>query len=177
MVSDDGLLEWCLPEARAVVPLDDRFTVGKRLSKKLESGAFRVTFNQAFPEVVQACAEPRPGSKRVWITPTVARAYVRLHELGHAHSVEIWRDDKLVGGEYGVAIGGFYSGESMFTREDYAGRVAMVHLVRRLQERGFELLDSQYMNPTAREFGAIELNRGEYLQKLKSAVQQPVTFH
>lgn len=176
MISKDGILEWRSPEPRAIVPLDDRFTIGKRLSKKLDSGIFQATFNRSFRDVVHACAEPRPGSPRVWITPEVCHAYVRLHELGHAHSVEIWRGNQLVGGEYGVAIGGFYSGESMFTREDYAGRVAMVHLVRRLRERGFTLLDSQYMNPTAREFGAVEVDRHEYARLLAGALSCEASF-
>lgn len=171
-----GFIEWRAPDRRAVIPLDDRFVIGKRLGKKLDSGAFRVTFDTAFADVIEACAEPTARRGTPWLSGELARAYRILHEHGYAHSVEVWNGDHLVGGEYGVAIGGFYSGESAFTREDYAGRVAMVHLVERLRERGFLLLDSQVMNSMAREFGAYELPRNEYEECLADAISRNVSF-
>jgi leucyl/phenylalanyl-tRNA--protein transferase len=171
-----GFLYWSNPERRAIIPLDDRFQVGKRLKKKIESHFFEVTFDKAFPEVIKACASPLPGRSTTWISPEVIESFIRLHELGHAHSVEVWRDGRLVGGEYGIAIGGFYSGESMFHYEDYASRVAMVHLVERLRERGFVLLDSQEMNQTIREFGAMEVERVEYHRLLADALSRDVRF-
>lgn len=176
MMGRFGFLEWQAPEKRALIPLDDRFQIGKRLNKKIEGHIFDVTFDRAFPDVIRNCAETRAARGDVWLTPELIEAYIRLHELGFAHSVEVWHDGKLVGGEYGVAIGGFYSGESMFHCEDYASRVAMVYLVERLRERGFTLLDSQYMNATAREFGAFEVGRGEYRQILADALSRQVTF-
>lgn len=176
MASALGFIEWCAPDRRAVIPLDDRFAVGKRLRKKLNSGAFRVTFDTAFPDVLQACAEPTAKRGTPWLSPELASAYLALHERGFAHSVEVWNGDDLVGGEYGVAIGGFYSGESAFTREDYASRVAMVHLVERLRERGFVLFDSQVMNSMAREFGAYELASDEYGECLANAISRNVSF-
>jgi leucyl/phenylalanyl-tRNA--protein transferase len=176
MTGEYGFVEWRAPDRRAVIPLDDRFRIGKRLQKKLDSGTFRVSFDTAFAEVLQACAEPTARRGDAWLSPELARAYLRLHEQGHAHSVEVWNGDRLVGGEYGVAIGGFYSGESAFTREDYASRVAMVHLVGRLRDRGFLLIDSQVMNPLAREFGAFELSRDEYAGHLAEALARNVSF-
>lgn len=176
MTGDLGFIEWRSPSSRAVIPLDERFRIGKRLRKKLDSGVFHVTFDTAFPAVLQGCAEPTAKRGDTWLSPELANAYLRLHEQGYAHSVEVWHGEQLVGGEYGVAIGGFYSGESAFTRADYAGRVAVAHLVERLRERGFRLLDSQVMNPMAREFGAIELARDEYAGLLKEALSQDVHF-
>jgi leucyl/phenylalanyl-tRNA--protein transferase len=171
-----GLLVWHCPPQRALIPLDERFRIGKRLQRHLDRETYRVTFDQAFEGVIRACAEPRGPTAPVWITPEMVRAYLALFRLGHAHSVEVWAGSELVGGEYGVAIGGFYSGESMFTRADYAGRVALVHLVNRLRRQGFTLLDTQYLNPTAREFGAFELPRDDYLRQLAQAVDRPVRF-
>jgi leucyl/phenylalanyl-tRNA--protein transferase len=171
-----GLLRWHNPEKRAIVPLDDRFHIGKRLKKKIESHVFEVTFDQAFCEVIKECARRKTGRESTWISQEIIEAFIRLHELGHAHSVEVWHEGKLVGGEYGIAIGGLYSGESMFHSEDYASRVALAYLVERLRARGFVLLDSQYINPTAIEFGAFEVERDEYTKLLAGALAQDVSF-
>ena len=176
MTSKFGLVAWHSPERRAIIPLDDRFQVGKRLRKRIDSHVFEVTFDTAFSAVLEACAEARPERGDAWLSPELAAAYLQLHRLGHAHSVEVWHDGRLVGGEYGVAIDGFYSGESAFTREDYAGRVAMVFLVKRLRERGFTLLDSQYMSPLAREFGGFEVDRDEYNRLLAEALGKKADF-
>lgn len=176
LMGPDGLLAWHSPPTRALIPLDERFRIGRRLQRHLDRPTYRVSFDQAFEQVIRACAAPRHAGGPVWITPPVVDAYLQLHRQGHAHSVEVWLGDDLVGGEYGVALGGFYSGESMFTRADYAGRVAMVHLVQRLRERGFVLLDTQYLNPTATEFGGYELPREAYLRLLADALARPVRF-
>lgn len=176
LMDPDGLLAWHGPPTRALIPLDARFRIGRRLQRHLDRPTYRVSFDQAFEAVIRACAAPRREGGPVWITPTVVDAYLALHRQGHAHSVEVWLGDELVGGEYGVAIGGFYSGESMFTRADYAGRVAMVHLVQRLRERGFVLLDTQYLNATAQEFGGYEVPREDYLRLLADALARPARF-
>lgn len=167
---------WQDPAVRAVIPLDERFRVGKRLRKKIESGHFTVTFDRAFRRVIEACAELRPGREVLWLSPELIDAYTRLHRCGYAHSVEVWREGRLVGGEYGVAIGGLYSGESMFTREDYAGRVALACLAHRLRDRGFALLDTQQMSEVAREFGAFTIGRAEYGRLLADALARDVRF-
>lgn len=171
-----GLIQWQDPEIRAVIPLDDRFRVGKRLTKKISSGYFTVTFDQAFEQVIEGCAEPRPGREDTWLSRDLINAYMGLYKSGYAHSVEVWREGQLVGGEYGVAVGGYYSGESMFTREDYASRVALVALVERLRERGFRLLDAQEMSPLTQEFGGYEVPREEFKSLHAEAVANDVVF-
>jgi leucyl/phenylalanyl-tRNA---protein transferase len=176
MTTEFGFLRWHNPEQRAIVPLDERFHMGKRLTKKIESHTFEVTFDCAFSKVIRECARTKPGRDSTWISHEIIDSSIRLHELGYAHSVEVWHEGKLVGGEYGIAIGGLYSGESMFNCEDYASRVAMVYLVNHLRERGFVLLDSQIINATAREFGAFEVERDEYMKLLADALSRDVSF-
>lgn len=168
--------EWQSPAKRGIVPLDERFHYGKRLHKIIENHTFEVTYDQDFANVIKCCAEPRGKSSEPWLSPDLVYAYTQLHKLGYAHSVEVWHDGKLVGGEYGVAIGGYYSGESMFHREDHASRVAMVYLVEHLREKGFTLLDVQYLNPTSIEFGGYEVEHEEYLQILNRALSLDVKF-
>ena len=154
---------WFQPDPRALIPLDDRFHVPRRLARTIRQGRFRLTCNQAFPEVMKGCAEGRP----VWITERVIRAYCQLHELGHAHSLEVWRDERLVGGIYGVQVGGAFMGESMFHREKDASKIALVALVERLRERRFSILEVQYLTPHLRRFGAVEIPLDEYLDRLE----------
>ncbi|MCC7118264.1 MAG: leucyl/phenylalanyl-tRNA--protein transferase [Anaerolineales bacterium] len=175
MVNRFGFISWKRPQVRALIPLDERFHIGKRLTKKLEAQIFEVTFDQAFADVIHNCARPSTHARDVWLTPELIEAYIRLHKLGHAHSVEVWHDGKLVGGEYGLAIGGFYAGESMFHYEDYASRVALVHLVNRLRAKGFTLLDTQYLNATSREFGGYEIELAEYNALLAAALARAET--
>jgi leucyl/phenylalanyl-tRNA--protein transferase len=178
MTARFGIVKWRDPEQRAIIPLDERFRIGKRLAKKLASGYFEVTFDRAFRDVVEACAQPRPGhgSSWSWLSRDLIEAYLALHRLGYAHSAEVWHEGRLVGGEYGVAIGGLYSGESMFTREDSAGRVALAHVVERLRAHGFVLLDTQYLTSVTCEFGAYEVERSEYHTLLADALARDVTF-
>ena len=165
---DRSVLAWWSPEPRAILPLD-QLRVSRSLRRSCRD--FEVRVDTAFAEVVAACADPsRAGS---WITGEIASAYVRLHELGWAHSVEAWAGDKLAGGLYGVAIGGLFAGESMFHEARDASKVALVHLVERLQSGGATLLDVQWATPHLRSLGVIEIPRAQYLRLLAGAVEQP----
>ncbi len=163
---------WWSPDPRAVFELDGPH-VSRRLARTLRSGRFTVTVDRAFGAVVRGCADREEGT---WITPDMIEAYARLHALGHAHSVEAWHHDQLAGGIYGVAVGGLFAGESMFTAVRDGSKVALVHLVERLRERGFTLFDIQYLTPHTRRLGAVEVPRREYLARLRQAVKLPVTF-
>ena len=168
-------ITWWSPEPRGVMPLKE-FHIATSLKKFLQQCPYEVTVNQAFRDVMSACAAP--GTKRggVWISPEFIAAYTRLHERGHAHSVECWLDGRLVGGIYGVSVGGFFAGESMFHRADNASKVALVKLVERLRERGFALFDIQMVTPATKPFGAREISRQEYLSQLAKAVEMRCTF-
>jgi leucyl/phenylalanyl-tRNA--protein transferase len=164
---------WWSPEPRAVFELD-RLHVSRRLRRTLRSGRFSVTVNRNFAAVIRACAD-RPG-QGTWITADMIEAYERLHRLGHAHSVEAWQGDVLAGGVYGVAIGGLFAGESMFTRARDGSKVALVALAERLRQRGFVLFDIQFVTDHTKRLGAVEIPRDEYLTRLRKAVECPVTF-
>jgi leucyl/phenylalanyl-tRNA--protein transferase len=162
-------ITWWSPDPRAIFELD-RFHVPRSLAKLVRKGVFQITINKAFQQVIEGCAEPRPGREDTWITPQFIEAYTQLHKAGHAHSVECWQDGRLVGGIYGVAIGGFFAGESMFHRVPNASKVALHALVEHLRLRHFELFDIQMVTPVTRLLGAIEIPRTEYLQRLRKAV-------
>ena len=168
-------ITWWSPDPRGVMPLDE-FHVSSSLAKFIRRCPYKVAMNKAFREVMTACAAPGPKRDGFWISPEFIAAYTRLHELGHAHSVECWHDGKLVGGIYGVAVGGLFAGESMFHREDNASKVALVKLVERLREQGFVLFDIQMVTSATRPFGAMEISRGEYLNLLTKAVGLRCTF-
>jgi leucyl/phenylalanyl-tRNA---protein transferase len=164
---------WWSPDPRGVFDLD-RFHVPRRLARTIRSGRFTVTVNRDFAAVIRACAvRPAEGT---WITPEMIEAYERLHRLGHAHSVEAWCGDVLGGGVYGVAIGGLFAGESMFTRVRDGSKVALAALVERLRERGYGLFDTQFVTEHTRRFGAVEIPRAEYLARLRAALRLDVTF-
>ena len=164
---------WWSPEPRGVFELD-RFHIGRTLARVLRQGRFEVTFDRAFREVITACATVRrPGG---WISPEFIAAYTALQEAGHAHSVECWLGGKLVGGVYGVSVGGLFAGDSMFHRADDASKVALAHLVGRLRERGFGLFDTQMVTPATRQLGAVEIPRAAYLCRLAEAVTRDVRF-
>lgn len=166
---------WWSPNPRAIFELDG-FHVSHSLSRVLRHGEFQITFDQAFGAVMEGCAAPGPGRRTTWITPEFLEAYQSLHVHGHAHSVECWRAGELVGGVYGVAIGGFFAGESMFHRASNASKVALYHLVTRLRERQFELLDIQMLTPITTQLGGITIPRNDYLLRLAQATAQPRTF-
>lgn len=176
LIARFGRLTWNDPEVRAILPLDERFHVSSNVRKLVRSGKFEVSFDRAFPQVIAACAAPAPGRETTWISPDILRAYIKLHERGSAHSVEVWREGALVGGGYGLTIGGFFSGESMFSRESGASKVALVHLVERLRAGGFVLQDAQQASNFSRPFGVIEITRDEYKQLLSQALEVQASF-
>lgn len=164
------------PERRGVIPLD-RFHVSKRLARTVRADVFEVRVDTAFRDVVQACAESKPGRTETWINHPIERLYVGLHDQGFAHSVECWQGGVLVGGLYGVALKGAFFGESMFSRARDASKVALVHLVARLIAGGFRLLDAQFMTEHLAQFGAEEIPRREYLKRLDRALAVDGDFY
>ncbi len=166
-----GRIRWYSPDPRAVIPLES-FHVPRSLRRTIRRGLFDVRVNTAFRAVIRACAE-RPET---WISDEIVRAYEALHALGLAHSVETWQGERLVGGLYGVALGGAFFGESMFSRVTDASKVALVALVERLRARGFTLLDTQFLTPHLARFGAVEIPRGEYLRRLAAALRLECRF-
>lgn len=162
-------LYWVSPEQRGIIPLDT-FRVPRRLARTVRSDRFRVTSDICFVDVMKACAAPAPDRDQSWINDEILRLYTALHASGHAHSIECWRDDRLVGGLYGVSLGAAFFGESMFSRERDASKVALVHLVARLIEGGYELLDTQFITSHLAQFGTIEIPRTEYLRRLDKAL-------
>ncbi len=172
----DTPMAWWSPDPRAIIELD-RFHVSRRLRRTCDSGRFTLTLDRDFPGVIRGCATAgnRPGN--TWLTRRMIAAYTRLHRLGHAHSVEAWHGEKLAGGTYGVAIGGFFAAESMFYSLRDASKVALVHLVEHLKKRGFVLLDIQQLTPHTAHFGAVEIPRREYLARLAEAIDKPVHFN
>jgi len=169
------ILAWFSPDPRAILELDC-LHVSRRLRRRLNSGRFQVTFDSDFPRVIEACAGPRKPDDGTWITPHLADAYVELHRLGIAHSVEVWQGGQLAGGLYGLALGGFFAGESMFHRVRDASKVALVHMVRHLQSCGFVMFDVQQASPHLVRMGATEIPRHEFLARLKKALELPVSF-
>jgi len=163
------------PARRGVLPLDD-FRISRRLARTVRSDRFRVTVDGAFPSVVAACAAPRAGRMETWINEPIQRLSEALHERKLAHSVEAWREDRLAGGLYGIAIGAAFFGESMFSVERDASKVALVHLVARLRAGGFRLLDTQFMTDHLAGFGAREISRADYIQRLASALETAADF-
>ena len=171
MAMSDSSIEWFSPDPRAILPLE-RFHVPHGLRRVADKNIFEVKMDQRFGEVIRACAK----RKDTWINREIIESYEHLHELGHAHSVETWQTGKLVGGLYGVAIGGAFFGESMFHRKTDASKVALVALVQHLQAQKFVLLDTQWVTPHLVQFGAIEIPRSQYIRLLKGAVDLPRTF-
>jgi len=164
---------WWSPDPRAIFELD-HLHFSRRFLRTLRSGCFTCTVDQAFSTVIRGCADRAEGT---WILPDMIAAYERLHQLGLAHSIEVWRDGSLAGGLYGVAMAGFFAGESMFTRGRDGSKVALAYLVERLRERGFLLFDTQFLTPHTARLGAIEIPRSEYLTRLEIALaQRSVTF-
>lgn len=172
MADADGDIAWFSPDPRCIFPLD-AFHVPRSLRQTIRRGTFETRINTAFNTVLAACADRREGT---WIDAQIADVYGTLHRQGWAHSVESWHAGELAGGLYGVAIGGAFFGESMFTRVTDASKVALVALVERLRTRGFTLLDTQWQTPHLSRFGAVGIRRGEYLRQLKAAVALDVRF-
>jgi leucyl/phenylalanyl-tRNA--protein transferase len=168
-------ITWWSPDPRAIFELD-QFHVSRSLATLIRKGIFQITIDRAFREVMKGCAASGPGRRTTWITPEFLAAYTELHEQGHAHSLECWQDHKLVGGIYGVAIGGFFAGESMFHRVSNASKVALYHLIEHLRQWNFILFDIQMLTPITTTLGAVQIPRTDYLKRLALAVGKPASF-
>jgi leucyl/phenylalanyl-tRNA---protein transferase len=169
------LIAWLAPDPRGVLEFDS-LHISRRVVRRLRRGEFQFTLNQAFASVIEGCAAPRGHDEDCWLTLAMQNAYLTLHELGHAHSVEVWRDGQLVGGLFGVAIGGLFAAESMFHRATDASKAAVAILVAHLKRRGYALLDVQWTNAHTRRLGAIDIPRPEYAARLAVAIGKSVAF-
>ena len=172
-------IEWFSPDPRAILPLESLHVPGS-LDREVRRGRFEIRADTAFEAVMRACAEPRRGDDLSWIDRRMIKTYVELHRIGHAHSLEGWRGGRLVGGLYGVHIGGAFFGESMFVRPECGGtnasKICLVHLVRWLRHRGFGLLDTQFTTGHLQQFGCREVPRPQYLHMLAAALDRDVSW-
>jgi leucyl/phenylalanyl-tRNA--protein transferase len=173
---DDPQLYWIDPERRGVLPLD-KFHLPKRLKRTVRSRRFEVRIDTSFRETMLGCAETGAAREGTWINDRIVDLYVDLFERGHAHSVECWREGKLVGGLYGVSLGAAFFGESMFSRETDASKVALVHLVARLIVGGYRLLDTQFVTEHLKQFGTVEISRDSYRARLHEATAMRADFY
>ncbi|WP_442579156.1 leucyl/phenylalanyl-tRNA--protein transferase [Mesorhizobium sp. ASY16-5R] len=174
--ADDPEVFWVRPEARGIIPLN-AFHVSKSLRKVVRQGLFDIRIDADFAGVIDACAEEREGRNSTWINAPIREAYIELNRIGHAHSVEAWREGRLVGGLYGVTLGRAFFGESMFSRETDASKVCLVRLVERLRERKFVLLDTQFTTEHLKRFGAVDVPRRKYEMLLAEALESTATFY
>lgn len=172
---DEPVLGWFSPDPRCIFEFD-RFHVSRRLQQTCRSERFRITSDRAFESVMRNCATASGRGGETWITPDMIDAFADFHRLGFAHSVEAWSEDRLVGGVYGVAIQGLFAAESMFFLERDASKVALVALVEHLKRQGFLLMDIQVVTEHTARFGAVEIDRAEYLRRLDIALQQDIEF-
>jgi leucyl/phenylalanyl-tRNA--protein transferase len=177
MADEEGVISWYSPDPRGIMPLDT-FHVPSRLQRVVRKGTVQVEIDTAFEEVMRSCAvaEREPDETGTWISEEIIESYCALHAQGFAHSVEVRQEGALVGGLYGVALGGAFFGESMFHRATDASKVALVALVDRLRSRGFILLDTQWVTAHLEQFGAIEIPRPEYLRLLEESLKLDVSF-
>jgi leucyl/phenylalanyl-tRNA--protein transferase len=165
MAMEDDSIQWFSPDPRAILPLED-FHVPHALRRLVRRKVFETTIDDAFSKVIEACAQ----REDTWINLEIIESYTRLHEIGCAHSLEVWKEGKLAGGLYGVAVGGAFFGESMFHHVTDASKIALVALVEHLRTRKFSLLDTQWLTPHLQQFGGIEISRNDYLRLLRRAV-------
>jgi len=172
---EDPTLYWIEPKMRGVLPLD-RFHLPRRLARTVRSDIFEIRTDTDFDAVIAACAAPRTGRRNTWINAPIRSLYGELFRLGHVHTVEAWREGRMVGGLYGVRIGAAFFGESMFSDERDASKVALVHLVARLKRGGFQLLDTQFLTEHLTQFGTIEIPRDDYVKLLDAAVRGEAKF-
>lgn len=173
---DDPSIFWVDPKLRGIIPLET-FHVSRRLQKTIRQNVFEVRCNTAFEDVIAGCAESSKGREDTWINDEIIGVYTELHQLGFVHSVECWQDEKLVGGIYGIALGGGFFGESMFSRVRDASKVALVHLVARLKLGKFVLFDTQFVTDHLKQFGAIEIPARDYITRLDKALEVQATFY
>ena len=172
MADEDGELFWLSPDPRTILPLED-FHASKNLLKKYRNGPYEMVVDRDFSGVIDACSERSEGT---WISGEIRDAYVHLHRLGFAHSVEAYLEGRLIGGLYGVALRGAFFGESMFFRETDGSKLALVHLVERMRDRGMVLLDVQFTTEHLKQFGVVEIPRSEYLDRLQNALSLSASF-
>lgn len=172
----DSDIAWYSPNPRGIIPLDNRFHVPKRLARTWRSQRYQIRYDTAFTQVMHACAQPRLQQPTTWISTEFVEVYTQLHQLGHAHSVEAWDGDVLVGGLYGVSIGGLFAGESMFSVARDASKIALIALVEHLRRSGFVLLDTQWVTEHLMQFGAFWMPRVLYLRQLEQAINMPVRW-
>ena len=177
MADEEGVISWYSPDPRGIMPLET-FHVPSRLQRVVRKGSVQVEIDTAFEEVMRSCAiaEREPDETGTWISEEIIESYCALHAQGFAHSVEVRQEGALVGGLYGVALGGAFFGESMFHRVTDASKVALVALIDRLRSRGFILLDTQWVTAHLQQFGAIEIPRPEYLRLLEESLKRDVSF-
>ena len=173
--ADDPGLYWIEPEQRGILPLD-RFHVPRRLARTVASGRFEIRIDYDFAAVISGCADATTGRPKTWINQRIRRLYGELFTIGACHTVEAWHDGALVGGLYGVSLGAAVFGESMFSRERDASKVALVHLVERLKAGGYTLLDTQFTTPHLKQFGAIDVDRARYQRLLDEAIDRDADF-
>ncbi len=173
--ADDMEVFWVRPEMRGIIPLDG-FHVPRSLARTIRRAPFEIRLDSDFAGIIDGCAQFAPGRHSTWINPPIREAYARLFERGHCHTVEAWREDRLVGGLYGVTLGRAYFGESMFSRERDASKICLVELVAHLRQRGFVLLDTQFTTEHLKRFGAIDVQRGRYERMLEEALQGEARF-
>jgi leucyl/phenylalanyl-tRNA--protein transferase len=166
---------WWSPDPRGIFLLD-QFHVSRSLARVIRQGVFQVTVDRAFREVMEGCAAPAPGRRSTWITKEFLDAYTELHRQGYAHSVECWQGEQLAGGIYGVAIGGFFAGESMFHRVSNGSKVALAHLVEHLRRKEFLLFDIQLLTRITEQLGGVTISRQAYLKRLEAALREDCTF-
>lgn len=170
--ADDPEIFWVEPDIRGIIPLDS-FHVSKSLAKTIRRKPFDIRFNTAFEAVMAGCAAEADDRPSTWINTTIRRLYSELHEIGHAHSVEAWDGNELVGGLYGVSLGAAFFGESMFSRRTDASKICLVHLVERLRSGGYKLLDTQFTTEHLKTFGAVDIAKEDYVRLLDKAVEAP----
>lgn len=173
--ADDPALYWIEPQHRGILPLDN-VHVPRRLARTIRAGAFEVRIDADFEGVIDGCAASRPGRRSTWINARIRHLYRALHEQGYCHTVEVWSGRRLVGGLYGVALGAAFFGESMFSVERDASKIALVYLAARLIHGGFTLLDTQFVTDHLRQFGTVEVDRGEFHKLLEPALTTPADF-
>jgi len=175
MADADGTLYWYSPDPRAVIPIET-YKPSKSLRPVLNKKQFEIRINADFEQVMRYCALPRSADDSTWISEEIIESYTTLHQMGLAHSVETYMDDRLVGGLYGVSLGTAFFGESMFHHVDNASKVAFHYLILTLREQKFDLLDTQFINDNVRRFGAIEIPKNQYLRQLKQALKRKARF-
>ena len=175
MAHEDGQIYWYDPDPRAILPLN-ALHIPRRLKQRINRKPFEIRYDFAFRQVMQACAETTKNRASTWIDDNILESYTLLHQLGFAHSVEAWQDDKLVGGLYGVSLRGLFAGESMFHRATDASKICLVYLVERLNAQGFQLLDVQFQTPHLSKFGVTEISREMYREELEQALLADVKF-